>query len=154
MYKNDFNLNLKPQVYLIGVDVHIEYVASKCSDLGCNFYHVDGKLISNKEDLFTYFGKELNFPGGTGTTWDGFYDCLVDLIWESDMRPKVVMYTDFSNFAKNESYDFYIAYRHMQSACDNSCNYSPPRQLYIFLQGLGKDLPDEIDKLSLQEVIF
>jgi RNAse (barnase) inhibitor barstar len=156
MHKNNFNLNLKPDVYLIQPDISTELVTLKCDELGCEFYHVDGKAITNEESFITHFGAVLNFPGGTGKNWDGFYDCLLDLMWEVPFRPKVVVYTDFSNFARNESYNFYIAFRHMTTACHDAYNYnySPLRQLYIFLQGLEQDVPDEVLEEGLQEVVF
>jgi RNAse (barnase) inhibitor barstar len=154
MHKNDFNLNLKPDVYLIQPDISTELVALKCDELGCEFYHVDGKAITNEESFITHFGAVLNFPDDSGDSWAAVYDCLIDLIWEAPFRPKVVLYTDFANFARNDSYEFDVAYHNMKAACKGAYKFSPPRQLYIFLQGLEQDVPDEVLEEGLQEVVF
>jgi RNAse (barnase) inhibitor barstar len=154
MHKNNFNLNLEPDVYLIQPDISTELVALKCDELECDFYHVDGKAITNEESLISYLREELNFPNDSGDSWGAVYDCLIDLMWDAPFRPKVVVYTDFSNFARNESYHFDVAYHNMKAACKGAYKFSPPRQLYIFLQGLEQDVPDEVRSEGLEEVVF
>lgn len=47
---------------------------------------IDGKKITSKQQLHTYFADEMNFPEWYGKNLDALYDCLTDIAEETEIE--------------------------------------------------------------------
>ncbi|HET6264408.1 MAG TPA: barstar family protein [Usitatibacter sp.] len=48
---------------------------------GYEFFQIDGKKVTRKEQLLNAAATAMRFPGDFGHNWDALEECLVDMEW-------------------------------------------------------------------------
>lgn len=73
---------------------HLEHKALQAAakKAGYQFFHIDGKNITRKEQLLNHVATALHFPKSFGHNWDALEECLNDL--EGNDAEGYVIYYD------------------------------------------------------------
>lgn len=119
-----------PGIYQLTEDINRDNLSQLCQAKDVKLFYLDGKNISNKQQLLIACTKVMDFPGYFGDNWDALEDCLTDLDWCLASQ-YLIVYTNTDVLAKNEPETWQMLTAILQSVVDYWADTDTP--MYIFL---------------------